>query len=390
MRVYREDVRTVRPFADEALKLFWFIADWQRQQLCQFLATRPAPPRTVMQFTRRWRKDVSESNLTTASLAFHTALVDAWHTEVLTEKEWVAARQEIAQEATAYGPTHEALRQAAWVGMCVTEEWSVLDGLVETIGEPRPVGDPLSSPYSRARHDLAVQIAAHWPQLREHFGDTLLSRLSGLDASWTAAGWNELALVAGSSAPLEAELEDALAADPALLAQEGVLAWFATRPGTSPDVVVDALLRHLPASSNVRGVAVRLLADAERLGLTSDLVVPRLEEMLGTAGGMGRRGAGDAGRVGTGSPTGDGSLGRVQPRRQGLVCGTLNRRRATHTVERRAAPTDVLRRGVRRRPRLAGRPDAPRTRWPLTPAIPSSSRTSSAAWPGASAGTRSG
>ena len=229
LRVYRGDVRRVRPFADEALMMFRSIADWQRQQLCLLLADRPVSPRTVMRLTRRWREDVSESNLSGASLAFHTALVNAWQAEAVPEDEWTAAREEIAREGRAYGPTHEAQRRAAWVGMCVTQHWSVLDGLVETIGDPRAVGVPLSSAYYGPDMILLRQIAAHWPQLREHFGDTLLSRLSGLRAADGAgAAWNAVALVAGQSQPLEAELKDAVAADPKLLAEEGVLAWFVT------------------------------------------------------------------------------------------------------------------------------------------------------------------
>jgi hypothetical protein len=43
----------------------------------------------------------------------------------------------------------------------------------------------------------------------------------------------------------------------------------------------------LSAGSNARGVAARLLADAQRIGLTSDVLVPRLEDMLGHPWGWG-------------------------------------------------------------------------------------------------------
>jgi hypothetical protein len=89
-------------------------------------------------------------------------------------------------------------------------------------------------------------VADGWPALRAHF-DRLLTRLSG-DPPFNhdnGMTWNYLALVADRQQLLSQELAQAVADQPKLLDNDGVLAWYArTHRGadelvTSRDVVCD-------------------------------------------------------------------------------------------------------------------------------------------------------
>jgi hypothetical protein len=76
---------------------------------------------------------------------------------------------------------------------------------------------------------LLSAIADGWPALRAHFGAQPLTRLSedpqfNHDNGMT---WNYLALVAGRQQLLSRELAQAVTDQPALLNNDGVLAWYA-------------------------------------------------------------------------------------------------------------------------------------------------------------------
>ena len=288
LRVYRDDAYAIRPFAVQATDLFRSLPAWQRQRICHLLANRSTELRTTLKLTRRWADETNDVNKSVASLTYHSALLEAKSTGLLSDDEWEQARSALAREAAVYGPDHDARRRAAWVGICVLQDWAIIDGIVETIGDPIPVGVPLISLLDGPDIVLLQQLAVHWQQLRAHFGEGLLSRLSGLRATETKAAWNALAIVASQSPVLEADLEDAIATQPKLLDEDGVLAWFVSRPSTSADLVADALVRGLVANSNARNLAAHLLADPEQVGLDRELLRPRLEAGLGRSSPWGR------------------------------------------------------------------------------------------------------
>jgi hypothetical protein len=161
----------------------------------------------------------------------------------------------------------------------VTREWSTIDDLNETIGEPQPVATELGHVLYGADHVLVQELAQSWESAREHFGAQLLQRLGGKRSTDEARAWNYLALVADQAPQLARELERAVAADPNLLAQDGVLAWYVTRSNRSPGDIAEALLSRLNGhSTNSRGVASVLIADPERLGLDRNELRASLEE----------------------------------------------------------------------------------------------------------------
>jgi hypothetical protein len=278
LRVFRDNVQSVQPYLEESARIIRSLPANHRSRLCQLMANRTIAPEAAMSLTQQWADEVADSNKSVASLAYHRALLEGRTNGLVDDKQWEAARVHLAEQASCYGPDHEARRRAAWVGMCVLDDWSMLSGLNERIGDPHPVGVPLSEPLHGPDLVLLQQIASRWQHLRIHFGESLVTRLSGLRGGrGDESAWNSLALVASQSQSLENDLQDAVTSDPALLKQDGALAWFASRPGTTAEVVSDALLAHLRPESNVRNVATFLLADPERIHLDRGDLRPRLE-----------------------------------------------------------------------------------------------------------------
>jgi hypothetical protein len=275
---YRDDPTAIRPFLDDAFNRVRTLRARDRQLICEHLANLPTASDTVMRLTRGWADETGEFNKSTASLAFHRALREAYRVGTVGADDWEEARRDLATQAAIYGPDHQARRQAAWVGMCVIEDWSLVDDVMERIGEPRPVGVPLTSGYGAPNVVLLHQLAEHWEQLRAHFGAELVTRLSGLRSTeGSASVWNALALVAADNPALHAEVEDVVAGNPDLLKEDGVLAWFVARPVSTAAATLDVLLDRLNATHNARDVPTYLLAEPGRVRVDEDELRRHLE-----------------------------------------------------------------------------------------------------------------
>jgi len=277
------------PFVAEARAMISTLPPSSRRRICDQLRTRRARPQLTIELTRRWADEVEVSNKSAASLAYHSALAAAHEQGEVTEDVWLAACHWLAHQAGIYGPDHEARRRAAWVGMCALRDWSMLEGVFERIGDEVPVGVSLDEPLRGADLVLLAAIAEAWPQLRAIFGDTLLERLSGPRGSRSASPWGPLALVASNSETLADELRTAIVADPALLENDSILLWFATRPGVSVEAIASALVKRLRANDNGRGVATYLLSRPETVGLDPAAIVRMVEQQAaaGHEGGWG-------------------------------------------------------------------------------------------------------
>ena len=202
----------------------------------------------AMQLTRRWADDVSRFNKSIASLAFHRALLRAREEGHIDHEEWDLAMVHLGEQASCYGWDYEHRRRSAWVGICVCRDWSILEGRLETIGEPTPVSISLTDMLYGPDRILLQQLASRWKDLRSKFGDALLARLSGTrtrESQQSGVVWDALALVAAQDTTLQQQLENAVADDPDLLRLNGVLVWFVTRGSTSADSVSDALVSYL-------------------------------------------------------------------------------------------------------------------------------------------------
>ncbi len=286
LRVYRDDGERLAPFLADAERMTGQLAPADRARVCDVLVGGSHDPEVVRRLTRHWAEEVDDFNKSAAALAFHTALLASRRAGLVNDADWDQARAELGTQASAYGPDHQARRRAAWVGLCVLRDWSVLDGRVETIGEPTGVGVELSDPLRGPDLVLLSQVAEKWTELRAHFGGDLVRRLSGVRAEASdKSGWTSLALVANAHPLLHAELQAAVDDDPRLLRQDEVLIWFVRRHTTRPDTLLDRLLSRVQADNNLRSVATYLLSQPESLGIDPVALQARLEPLVRDADG---------------------------------------------------------------------------------------------------------
>ena len=282
LRVFRGDPAQTRSLLREAEAIFCSLPAHLRARVCQSLADGATAPELVLRLTSRWADEVSEPNKSVASLAYHRGVCQAREEGHIDDSKWNAALTHLGEQASCYGPDHEARRRGAWVGICVCGDWSVLEGRVETIGEAHPVGvSPVDVMHGPDR-TLLQQLASRWGDLRAEFGDMLLPRLSGTRERKSRRDlWGALALVAHQNTTLLQELDDAIADDPTILESNGALTWFVTRGNKSADTLTDVLVSHLQShDGNGRSPASVLLADPERIGLSPQELQSRLENAL--------------------------------------------------------------------------------------------------------------
>ena len=282
LSAFRHDPEQVKPFLEGASKVMRSLPAYLRASVCQSLADRAVSPDLVLRLTRRWADEESRTNKSIASLAFHRALLRAKEEGHIDDEQWRLALGHLGEQALPHGWEAEAQRRGVWVGMCVCRDWSILKGREETMGEASPVGVDLNDIIYGPDRALLQQIALCWEDLRSEFGETLLTRLSGIrDRHSRNDVWNSLAFVANQNVTLEQELENAVSDDPSLLMRNGVLVWFVTRGSTNADAVADALFSHLQvAGSNGDNLVSILVAESERIGLDLAELRGRLENAL--------------------------------------------------------------------------------------------------------------
>ena len=282
LRAFREETEQTRSLLAEAEMTLRSLPAYLRSRVCGSLADGAVRSDLVLQLTRRWADDVSASNKSIASLAYHRALRKRRQEGRVDDCEWNSALAHLGEQASCYGPDHPARRRAAWVGICVCKDWSVLEGCVETIGEADPVGVSLADLLYGPDAILLQQIASCWEDLRKEFGDTLLTRLSGIRAEQRDNQiWDLLALVAPQNLALRQELDSAVTDNSDLLKLNGVLAWFVTGKNRNADTVADALVSHLRTGNrHGKNLVVSFLAEPERIGLSREELKVRLEKSL--------------------------------------------------------------------------------------------------------------
>lgn len=243
-----------------------------RLHLCGLLENLTPPNALVRDLTRGWPDETDDLVRSAACAAYHTHLLHARRRGTDETGEWDAALDLIRREAVKPAWENSGRRRSAWLAALVLDQIGILDGLYERDQQQEStvvLGDPITAPDER----LLNAIATAWPQLRAHFGDRLLTRLSGhfLHSNGDDA-WEFLAMVAERNPMLNRELSDAVAADPMLLQHEGVLAWYARTHHGQPDLPA-TLARHLhDGGQNLRSLAGLLLGRPEALGVTPEAV----------------------------------------------------------------------------------------------------------------------
>ena len=281
LSVFKEDAENLRPFLAEASNVLRSLPAYLRAHICWTLAERGIDPELVIELTARWADETSNPNKSVASFAYHQSLTRVKQEQSGSDEAWTLALSHLGEQASAYGPDHDARRRAAWVGMCVLADWSPVLDRVETIGKATPVSVNLTDNLNGPDRILLQQIADKWEKLRNTFGDQLLTRLSGrYEKGSPDTVWNSLALVASENPILERELENELAANPQLRTLNGVLLWTVRRGAEKSALVSDALISFFRDSHVSYDEVVSLLMDQpERTGLQPE----QLQEALARA-----------------------------------------------------------------------------------------------------------
>ncbi len=278
LNVFGQEPENLEPFLAEASRVLRSLPAHLRTHICQTLVERGINSRLVRELTARWAEETSDPNKSVASLAYHQALARIKQEHPANEEPWNLALAHLGEQASARGHDHDARRRAAWVGMCVLENWSPVLNKVETVGNSPPASVRLNDYLDRPDRILLQQLAASWEKLRSTFGEQLLDRLEGpFEDHNSDSVWNSLALVAAENPALEHELENELAANPQLQTRSGIFLWTVRRRAGRPETVSKALISFLRDSDYSYGEPVsHLLAQPERIGLQPE----QLEEAL--------------------------------------------------------------------------------------------------------------
>lgn len=139
-----------------------------------------------------------------------------------------AAIQGLRAAISSYGPDHESRRRAAFAGLVLLDRLDVMQGMTETIGDPRPVAITIADHFHPSVQFIRL-LGERWSQLKSNFGDLLLERLS----KRTAAVWEPLCLAGADFPELRDDLLSAIRTSPALHLNAQVLSFLAlAQPGT--------------------------------------------------------------------------------------------------------------------------------------------------------------
>ena len=130
LSVFREDPESLNRFLVDASKSLRSLPAYLRAHICWRLAERGIEPKLVRELTARWADERSGPNKSVSSLAYHQALTKMRREQPDNDELWALALTHLGEQASVYGFHYEERRRAAWVGMCVLEDWSpVLDRL---------------------------------------------------------------------------------------------------------------------------------------------------------------------------------------------------------------------------------------------------------------------
>jgi hypothetical protein len=275
---YARDPEALRPILRRLNEAFPSLPAQLRAYLCALLRDSAADRPLARDLTRQWADDPDDQVAVAASAAFHTHLRHDHDGGTLPPAEWDAALAAIRREAVRRSFRRWGRQRGAWTGALLLDRLSALDDLR---GGQVPARLNLGDTLGPADMTLLSAVADGWPALRAHFGDQLLTWLSedSLFNHDNGTTWNYLALVADRQHLLGGELARAVADQPALLDNDGVLAWYASAH-RGDENLTDILISRLDDGTNARALASMLLADPRDLGLAPDTVQERLRSLF--------------------------------------------------------------------------------------------------------------
>ena len=278
--VFKDEAERLKPFLADASKALRSLPAYLRAHICWTLAERGIEPRLVSELTERWADETSGPNKSVASLAYHQALTRMRPEQPDKDELWSLALEHLGEQVAIIGPDHDELRRAAWVGMCVLEDWSPALEHLEASSNSVRISVSLADPFGGPDRILLQQIAATWGKLRSTFGDQLFEILSGpLESGSPESVWDSLALVATENPVLERELESVLIANPQIRTLSGVFLWIVSRRSLGSAELSETLTSFLRDNHYAHAEAVSYLSDRpERLWLQPEQLKIVLEQ----------------------------------------------------------------------------------------------------------------
>lgn len=163
---------------DLAMRLMLFLDPEIREVLAHELCLSSVPGRDLLNIFSSWKNDPDDGVRQTVAVGLTQALIreQAGRAQVTPEmEEW---RESVRQDLCAYGPHMDSNRRDAWLSMLLLNDLTLIDGLQESIGDPQEPGVDLADIEGLPDPLLVTLVADRWDELKAHFGDSLIRRLS--------------------------------------------------------------------------------------------------------------------------------------------------------------------------------------------------------------------
>ena len=176
----------------------------------------PIPVHHLLDVLSAWTSDQDDGVRRTSAIGITRALQRS-ESDPAAHVLFTQWRETVRSNLVAYGSSLDEDRQIAWTCMLLLGSPELLDGLVETIGDPTPPGVRLTDIYGNPDDILIELVARQWRALVPHLGDDPLMRLSDSRSKPDADHARALrALLAVSDdTPIVDLIEDRIAAEKA-------------------------------------------------------------------------------------------------------------------------------------------------------------------------------
>ncbi|MHA7218615.1 NACHT domain-containing protein [Arthrobacter sp. MDT1-48-3] len=164
---------------DLAMRLMLFLDPEVREVLAHELCISSIPGDDLLNIFSSWKNDPDDGVRRTIAVGLTQALIREQASRALVTPEMEKWRASVRQDLGGYGPHMDSNRRDAWLSMLLLNDLTLIDGLRETIGDPEEPGVDLADIYGSPDSLLVTLVADRWEELKVHFGDSLLQRLSG-------------------------------------------------------------------------------------------------------------------------------------------------------------------------------------------------------------------
>lgn len=165
---------------DLALDLLTPLPASLREVLAFELARAPITPAQLIDVTKAWKNDPDDGVRRITAVGITEAIQRHQRLDDVPSSEMAQWRELVREDLRAYGPHLDEDRQIAWTCMLLLDAPELLDGVRETINEPKRPGVRLTDIYGNPDALLATLIARNWTKLLPHLDDDPIAQLSGV------------------------------------------------------------------------------------------------------------------------------------------------------------------------------------------------------------------